>query len=254
MKAVLQTRDLDIGYKGKKIAEALNLSLAAGMVTAIIGCNGAGKSTLIRTLTGSLKPVDGEVMIKERNLQDYTRRQLAHLIALVSTDNHSAGGLRLKELVALGRTPHIGRLGHLDKEDRIIIEEAIDAVGIGHKMDSFVAELSDGERQKGMIARGLVQDTPIIIMDEPFSFLDVAARLELTALMKELAVKSGKAVLYSSHEVTEALKLADRIWAFAGGSVEEGSPSQLIDRGVVDKIFESEKVKFNRENLDFTII
>lgn len=251
MKDILVTQGLAIGYKRKVLARGLNLHLGEG-VTALIGRNGAGKSTLIKTLTGNLKPLEGEICLNGRPLESYSRKRLAREVSLVSTDSHNAGGLRLHELVALGRIPFSGTMGRLSEEDREKVEGALQALGLAHKRDSFVAELSDGERQKGMVARGLVQETPIIIMDEPFSFLDVAARLEMLAMTVELAESRKKAVLFSTHEVSEALRTVENIWMFTvDGEIMEGTPDRLIANGDVDRLFMGDKIKFDRNIKEF---
>ena len=251
MKKVLETKDLAIGYKKKEIASHITLTLRGGEVTSLIGRNGAGKTTLIKTLTGNLQPLVGEILIEGRNLQDFTRKELARIMAVVNTDPNIAGGLRLKELVGLGRIPYTGKFGLNKGEDEVIIADAMKAVGIEHKKDSFVSQLSDGERQKGMIARGLAQQTRIILMDEPFSFLDVASRLEIFSLLKRLAKEKDKAILLSTHEVTEALKMTDKVWLFLKDEIYEGNPELLIEDGKIDKIFPDSKVRFDKEKGDF---
>lgn len=241
--------NLSIGYK-RPLASGLNLSLDRG-VTALIGRNGAGKSTLIKTLTGQQSPLEGSITINYKSLYEYSKKELARLIAVVSTDPSLAGGLRLHELVSLGRIPYTGRMGILTKEDREKVEKSMVSVGIVDKKDRFVAELSDGERQKGMIARGLVQETPYIIMDEPFSFLDVASRLEIQELAKELAGKENKSILFSTHEVAEALQTVDKVWAFTVNGVIEGSPESLIESKVIDSLFNNPKVGFDKEKRMF---
>ena len=251
MNMFLKTENLAIGYKNNEIVSGLNLSLSRGEVTALIGRNGAGKSTLLKTLIGNIKALKGKVVINDIPLNNYSRKELAKLIAVVNTDPHMAGGLKLTELVALGRTPHTGIMGILTDADKAIIEESMKATGIYHKKEAFISELSDGERQKGMIARGLAQQTPIIIMDEPFSYLDVASRLETLALLKKLAQEKEKAILFSTHDVTEALRMADRIWLFVKGLIVEGKGRDLIDKGELDFLFPDSNVKFDREKEEF---
>lgn len=257
MEPILYTKNLSIGYKGRSLIKGLNLSLEQGTLTAMIGRNGVGKSTLIKTLTGELTPIEGEVLIDGESIDQISTKRMARLIALVNTEPHMAGGLRLHELVGLGRIPYTGHIGLLDKTDKEIIFNAIETVGLGHKYDSFVGELSDGERQKGMIARGLVQDTPIIIMDEPFSFLDVAARLEMLDMINRLAEKEGKAILFSTHEVSQALRMVKRVWMFVNDAgkenVVEGTPTELIEKGTTDKLFPNSKVTFDKEKGEFRI-
>lgn len=251
MNAILATEDLSIGYKGVQIADGLNLSLREGDVTALIGRNGAGKSTLIKTLTGNLPPLKGKITINKENITAYSRKELSRLISVVNTDPHMAGGLRLRELVELGRIPYTGRIGILSNEDNRIVEEALIATGVLHLKERYISDLSDGERQKGMIARGLAQETPLIIMDEPFSFLDVASRWEILELMKNLAIEKNKAILFSTHDVSEALRMADRIWLFTINGLLEGEPQNLISSGSIDLLFPQSRIKFDKEKGDF---
>ena len=255
MRQIIKTANLAIGYKGKAIARNIDLTLEEGMVTALIGRNGVGKSTLIKTLTKLQTAIEGEVTIEGKRLEEYSRKELSTKIAVVTTEQQISGGLKLREMVALGRLPYLGRLGLLKKEDEQIVNDALESLHISHKANSYTAELSDGERQKGMIARGLVQQTPVIIMDEPFSFLDVAARIEILAMIKEIARKQDKAILFSTHEVTQALRMADKLWVFAdreGDSVvEEGTPEDTIEKGLIDKLFPGSKVKFDPDIIDF---
>lgn len=248
--SMLVVHNLSIGYSDYILASDVNLSLGIG-VTALIGRNGAGKSTLIRILTGAMKPLGGKVLLNGKDIKSYSKKDKAKLVSLVTTDSDMAGGLRLKELVGLGRTPYTGRFGLLSNKDNEIVERSMEMVGISHKKDAFVAQLSDGERQKGMIARGLAQETPIIIMDEPFSFLDVASRLELINLISRLSRKQNKSILYSTHEISEALKTADTIWSFSTDGISEGSATDLIQRGEMDRLFPDQYVKFDTDSLDF---
>lgn len=258
MEEVLRIENLSVGYKNTPLASGINLELGKGKVTALIGRNGAGKSTLLKTITRSLKPLGGTIWIRGKKLDSLSGKALSKLMAVVTTDPDMAGGLRIEELVALGRIPYTGRIGLLGREDKKRIEEAMENVGIIHKTGSFVGELSDGERQKAMIARGLAQDTPILLMDEPFSFLDVAARLEMMALVRRLAHDEDKAILFSTHEVAQALRMADSIWAFVGDgtdkTVVQGSPLEIIERGDVDRLFPGSSVNFNQASGEFTII
>lgn len=254
---VIETHNLQAGYKGKPLTENINVGLLEGKLTAIIGMNGAGKSTLIKTLTAGLPPIGGNVEIYGKNLREYSRKDLAKIIAIVTTDSWSAGGLRLEELVGLGRIPYTGRIGILTKEDRQIVVSALQTVGIFHKKDCFVKDLSDGERQKGMIARGIAQETPIIIMDEPFTYLDVASRLELLGLMKRMTRENGKTILLSTHEVTETLKMADNLWMFVKrgkkAEIKQGSPEYLAEKGLYEFLFPKSSVIFDRDTYTFSI-
>lgn len=253
----IRIENLSIGYRKQSLISDINLELCRGEITAMIGRNGAGKSTLLKTITGILKPISGKIYIEGQPAETITKRERARLIAVVSTAMYNAGGLRLHELVSLGRSPYTGALGLLTKKDTEIVDDVIEVVGLRHKANSFVSELSDGERQKAMIARALAQEAPVLIMDEPFSFLDVATRLEMTSLISRLAKNGNKAILYSSHDVSLALKTVDNIWAFCRNGdkddITSGTPQQIIETGVADRIFDTTEVKFDRETKEFIL-
>ena len=249
---LLTTEHLTVGYKRNDLATDVNLTLTEGL-TALIGPNGVGKSTLIKTLTGILKAKEGVVKLKDRNIREFSKKSLAREIAVVYTESGLAGGLRLHEYVSLGRYPYTGISGKLSSEDRDIIHDTLEVVGISHKSHSFVAELSDGERQKGMIAKALVQKTPLIIMDEPFTYLDVASRLEILSIMRTLTSGTGRAILFSTHEVTESLDFSDKIWIFKNRTIVEGSPDFLIDQGELGTLFESKNIYFDKTTRQFRI-
>lgn len=249
---ILSADSLTIGYGDRMIASGISLSLYAGGVTALLGGNGIGKSTLLRTLTGELPPLAGGVRLCGRPLADYSRRQLASLVSVVTTDRVSAGGLRVRELVELGRHPHTGFFGRLGRSDRDAVESAMHSVGIAYKADSFLSELSDGERQKAMIARALAQETPLIVLDEPFSFLDVAARIHVFSLLQCIAAERGMAVLLSSHDVSQALRMADSVLLFTTDRrLLAGSPAELMADGSIDLMFPGSDVAFDPGQLDF---
>lgn len=257
MSEVLRTENLAIGYGDPPLLSNLNLSLERGKATAMIGRNGVGKSTLIKTLTNIMKSLSGQIFIGSKPLVKISKKDFAREVAVVTTDPNIAGGLRVLELVGLGRIPYTGKIGILGKKDKERVEEAIRTVGLEGKGNDFVGELSDGERQKAMIARGLVQDTPIIIMDEPFSYLDVASRLEMLDMIKTLARTENKAILFSTHEVGQALKMADEAWMFVNRKgtdmIETGTPEELIANGAVNRLFPGKGVIFNSEIGEFEI-
>ncbi|MBP3668716.1 MAG: ABC transporter ATP-binding protein, partial [Bacteroides sp.] len=206
-KVVIQAQDLCIGYRTgkqeKMVHEHLNFQLHAGELTCLLGANGAGKSTLLRTLSASQPALDGNLSLLNKPLKDYSEKERSRTIGVVLTDKTFAGGLTVYELIALGRQPHTGFFGRLHKEDRIIIEKAMEDVGIAHKAKNYTAELSDGERQKVMIAKALVQECPLILLDEPTAFLDVVSRIEIMHLLHRLAVEQDKAILLSTHDIEQ---------------------------------------------------
>lgn len=248
----LFTSDLAIGYKGKPVASDISLTLQRGKVTSLLGCNGVGKSTLLKTITGELPPVNGSVTLMGKDINSYSRRELSKLFTIVTTESVLAGGLKVRELVSLGRQPYTGLFGRLTKEDREITETAMKQAGILYKADSYIGELSDGERQKAMIAKAIAQDTPLIILDEPFSFLDVAARIEIMSLLNKLARDKDKAVLLSSHDVSQSLRMSDILWLMTPDKgIVAGTPEQLIESGMIEHLFDISGVRFSKSQNDF---
>jgi len=241
---------LAIGYtdsKKRKIVQSnVNLMLRSGEVTCLLGLNGAGKSTLIRTLCGFQPPLEGKVLLRGKPLSSYSQSAFAREVGVVLTEKTNAGGINVYDLVSLGRHPYTGFFGSLKENDHKIIEEALKAAGIWHKKDNYVSELSDGERQKVMIAKVLAQQCPIIVLDEPTAFLDVTARIETMVLLRKLAKEQGKAIVLSTHDIDSAIQMADNLWLLSKGkSVRCGAPEDLIMNGTIGEFFSKENVVFD---------
>ena len=255
--AIFTTRDLAVGYRNGKnevtLLKDLNLSLAKGKLVALLGQNGAGKSTLLRALTCDEKPLSGTIQVNGKNLAEMSQKERSRIIGLVSTDRIQAGALTVTELVGLGRQPHTGFLGRLDEEDHAIVRQAMKDSGIISKAGEYIASLSDGERQKAMIARALAQQTPIIILDEPTAFLDVASRIETMRLLQTLAHERGKAVLLSSHDISQSLMLADELWLITTDrQVVTGTTPELVASGAMNRLFTNRSIHFNKQILDYS--
>lgn len=249
---LLSAQSLSIGYGSRSIVSDLELVLEAGKVVSLLGANGAGKSTLLKTLTGELPPISGKITVLGKDLLHISRRRLAQSIAIVTTDRVYAGGLTVRETVGLGRQPYTGFMGHLSSEDIEIITQSMRETGIIHKADAPLSTLSDGERQKVMIARAIAQRTPVIILDEPFSFIDPAARIEIFSLLRELSEQYGTGILLSSHDVFQSLRMSDEIWLITSDSrFIKGSPTVLSANGAMNNLFRSDVVEFNTEYMDF---
>ena len=254
---VVSGESLAVGYRtgrggGRRVHENLSFELRSGELTCLMGPNGAGKSTLLRTLGGSQPPLAGELSIDGRPMAECGQRRLSRLVGVVLTDRIHAGGLRVRELVALGRYPYTGFFGGLDRDDRRIVDASMREAGIEAKAECYVSELSDGERQKAMIAKVLAQQCPIILLDEPSAFLDVASRIEVMHLLHDLARNRGCAVLMSTHDVGSALRLADRLWLL---SPQEGlccgTPEDMIADGSLDRVFGRNGIVFDRRVGEF---
>lgn len=259
---ILTTDNLTVGYQARKHSEpnrvlsTLNLALPQSSLTLLIGANGSGKSTLLRTLSGAQPAITGYVSIDNRPIADLSLRERAKLLALVYTDRTGGGGLTVRELVALGRQPYTGFIGRLSADDKAVVDKALQAVGIAHKADSYTATLSDGERQKAMIARALAQQTPLIILDEPTAFLDIASRLEVMQLLARLVRQENKTILLSTHDLASAISVADRLWVVdaINRTIIQGPSQELITDGTMDRVFPNRPVCYNPTLNDFTII
>lgn len=246
---LLRAENLRIGYllgkKEIKVCDGMNFELKRGELVALLGPNGAGKSTLLRTLSSSLQPLSGNVFYSGRLLKNISQRDLSRKISVVLTDHTQAGGLTVSELVSLGRQPYTGFFGRLKARDLRLVDEAINSVGLSFKSNSYMAELSDGERQKAMIAKALVQETDVLLLDEPAAFLDVASKLELMALLRQIAVERDCAVLFSSHDVEQALTLSDRLWLMGRDGLLCGGTEDMVLQGHLSELFRSNNVRFD---------
>ena len=275
--AVITATDLCIGYRThkeeKKVHEHLSFELYPGELTSLLGANGAGKSTLLRTLSASQPSLAGDLQLLDKPLQHYSEKERSRTIGVVLTDKTQAGGLTVYELVALGRQPHTGFFGRLHRHDHAIIQEALNAVGITHKAQSYTAELSDGERQKVMIAKALAQQTPIILLDEPTAFLDFPSKVETLLMLKRLAHQLQKSILISTHDVEIALQLADKIWLMEKLSANQeetenhneedhhdkkresnsvlsvGTPQELADKGALSHFLDTPEITFDKRTM-----
>ena len=238
MNEVIKTQNLSIGYNGKPLMTNINVSLNAGDIVALAGPNGAGKTTLFKTLTASIKPVSGEVFLSGKPLSEYNATERASLFSLVLTDKPDDMFLKVLDIVAAGRYPYMGLLARLKDKDREIVMQSLDTVGITALAERNFISLSDGEKQKVMIAKALAQDTPIIFMDEPAAFLDYPSKIELIHLMKRLSREQGKTILFSSHDLELLLRYSDQMWLVAPKkSLKVGSPKELVDNGIIDEYF-----------------
>jgi iron complex transport system ATP-binding protein len=251
---LIQTRDLVVGYGPCAIAGPLNLEIYAGQLICLLGPNGSGKSTLLRTLAGLQPSLEGITEIGGRPANKLTPIHLAQKISLVLTDPVGSSNLSVYSLVALGRYPYSGWLGTLNETDKEIIAGAIDAAGISHFSSRKLSTLSDGESQKVMLARALAQDTPLMMLDEPTAHLDLPSRIQLMQLLHQLARRTNKGILISTHELDLALQVADEAWLMqSGGQFHKGAPEDLVLNGVFEAAFEKEGIQFDRTNGTFTM-
>jgi iron complex transport system ATP-binding protein len=257
MTNVLRTTALSIGYKRKKIVQVqqhLDLTVRAGELVCLIGPNGSGKSTLIRSIAGLQPFFAGEIYINDSPISGLNSKKLASLISLVLTDRVETGNLSVYDVVAIGRQPYTNWLGGLTSRDHQIIREALEKVHLLSYAERYLHELSDGEKQRVMIAKALVQDTPIIILDEPTAHLDLPNRVEIMLLLRNLARQTQKAILLSTHELDLALQTADTIWIMQqNNGVKVGVPEDLILNGTFQQIFANRSFTFDELTGNFNL-
>lgn len=254
----LSLNNVSIGYTGnrggrKLVKDGINLSALQGELVALIGGNGIGKSTLLRTISGFQKSLGGEILVKGKSVDQYREDELSRIMSFVSTEIIKVSNLSVFELVALGRFPHTNWFGRLSADDSRIVHESIEMVGLSGYENRMINHISDGERQRAMIARTLAQDTDIIVLDEPTAFLDVPNKYETVNILHKLAREKNKTIIFSTHDLNIAIGEADLIWLFLTERVGQGAPEDLILQGVFPKLFEQSGLYFDMEKGDFRI-
>lgn len=255
---ILSIENISIGYgsadkPGNVVFQGIELRARKGENIALIGRNGIGKSTLLRTIGRLQRPLKGSVLVKGKDINHYTKQEFARLVGFVSTEIVKVSNFSLFDLVALGRFPYTGWMGKLGKDDYNIINESIYQAGIEDLKYKSINEVSDGERQRAMIARVLAQDTEIIILDEPTAFLDLPSKYEIIRLLNELTVNRGKTIVFSSHDLSITLQEADKIWLMDFNKIAEGAPEDLILRKDIYNLFDNSRITFNLESGDFSL-
>ena len=251
----IQIESLSTGYRSKNnvtvVAHDINATINGGELTCLLGPNGAGKSTLLRTLSAFLPPVKGEITIMGRNLRDYSDRELAKTIGVVLTEKTDLRNMTVEDLIGLGRSPYTGFWGTLHKQDREIVDRAIEMVGIEPLRGRMIHTLSDGERQKVMIAKALAQETPVIFLDEPTAFLDFPSKVEIMQLLHNLSRTTGKTIFLSTHDLELALQISDTIWLLdREKGVMIGTPEQLATDGSLNSFFNQRGIEFKIHDVD----
>ena len=256
-KIILQTSNLSIGYSYKKektiVATGIDLSLEKGKLIALIGANGVGKSTLLRTLTCIQKPLSGTVSLNEKNIHELDSLTLAQNLSVVLTEKLPPSNLTVWELIALGRQPYTNWIGKLTENDNTKINEAIEQTQIGHLVTKKHYEISDGQLQIVLIARALAQDTPVIILDEPTTHLDLLHKVVLFKLLKKLTKETQKCILFSTHDIDMAIQLSDEIILMTPETVVQDQPCNLITKGVFNTLFKDDDIVFDGQKGKFMI-
>lgn len=259
MDTTIELRNLTTGYKLKKhtkvISRGLNASLKEGQLTCMLGPNGAGKSTLLRALAAFIPSLEGEILINHRPLSKYSSKELAQLISVVLTDNSGIKNMTVWEVVAMGRSPYTGFWGKLSERDKKMVDKCLSWVGITEHANRKMQTLSDGERQKAMIAKAIAQETPIIFLDEPTAYLDYPSKVSMMLLLHRLAKTLKKTIFLSTHDLEHALQVADNIWLVdREKGLTTGLPEDLCATGKIGEYFQRDGLQFNPETGTFFVL
>lgn len=243
-------RNLTIGYHQKNnvyiVSKQINESIRSGELTCLLGSNGVGKSTLLRTLSGFQPKLAGDILISGRDIVSFSDKELATVVSVVLTDRCDIYNMTVTEMIDMGRSPYTGFFGNLSDNDKNIVNQAINATGIAHLVNRMIHTLSDGERQKVMIAKALAQDTRIIYLDEPTAFLDFPSKVEMMQLLYRLSREMDKTIFLSTHDLELALQIADKIWIMEKGEgVLVGTPEDLALNGQLNRSFVSKGLLFD---------
>lgn len=254
---VLRIGRLVTGYAAGRhrtvIAQGLSASLAEASVTALIGPNGAGKSTLLRTVASLQPALGGDISWLGRPLADYSVRELARVIAVVLTTRPAAEGLTARQVVELGRLPYTGFGGRLTEKDHAVVDDVMSLTETAAFAPRPLASLSDGERQRVMIAKALAQQTPAILLDEPTAFLDFPGKVGLLRLLCDLAQRCGKTILLSTHDLELTFQMVGRLWLLSSEGIIEGTPRELAGNGSLGHFFTAPGVSFDAAALKFSV-
>ncbi len=247
---MIHIENLSIGYRRKasacKVASGICGFIRRGELTCLLGENGVGKTTLLRTLSAFQPPLEGNILLDGNELSDCPPRRLARLLSVVLTEKCDIRNLSVAGLVGMGRSPYTGFWGMLTADDRRVVSESLERVGIASLARRMVHALSDGERQKAMIAKALAQQTPVIFLDEPTAFLDFPSKVEIMRLLHRFCHEEGKTVFLTTHDLELALQMADKIWLMGrGGSMVSGMPEDLALNGSLSRFFRRPGIAFD---------
>lgn len=254
---MLTANNLEIGYSHSRkqktiIASDLDLALQSGEMVCLVGPNGVGKSTLIRTLIGLQPALGGRLILQGKPIEKYSSKDLAKLVSVVLTGQVQVGAMKVRNLVGLGRFPFTRLFDAYSQKDEAVIQDALRMTGSEALSERFVHELSDGERQRVMIARALAQEPLLLVLDEPTAFLDLPGRVAIMHLLRDLAHNHGKAVLTSTHDLDLAMHIADRMWLMGkDGKIQQGAPEDLVLNGMFGTTFVQPNLHFDAETGSF---
>ncbi|WP_373072927.1 ABC transporter ATP-binding protein [Zeaxanthinibacter enoshimensis] len=254
----LEAAQLAVGYPAKQgtriVADKISFGLQAGDFAAIVGVNGIGKSTLLRTLGQVQSPLSGQISLTGRNLHSFKNRELAETVSLVLTEPLATKNLAVWELVQLGRQPYTNWIGKLEAADKEKIAEALAMVGLQDSHSKKCYELSDGQMQKVLIARALAQDTPLMLLDEPTTHLDLYHKVQILKLLQRISHEMKKTILFTTHEIGLAIQLCDRMLILDNQENPFGAPCELIEQKRFESLFPGDIISFDSQTGNFKIV
>jgi len=246
MERIIEIKSLSVGYGRKVVVSNINQQIVRGQFVALIGPNGSGKTTILKTLSRLISPLAGSVYIDGRGLMDLASDEIAKRVAVVLTERPNPGLLTGYEFVSLGRYPYTDLFGRLSKEDEDKIREALRLVHAEYLSDRYFGELSDGEKQKLILARAIAQDPKVIFLDEPTLHLDLKNRIEILNILHMLSRKKGITIISSIHELDIALRISDIVWLIKDGRIlDAGPPENIVDERKINELYELKEVCFN---------
>lgn len=246
---MIELKELTVGYGQRTLLDKVSAQLTGGQLVALLGRNGTGKSTLLRAMMGLEKPQGGVILLQKKNIVSLKPEELARNISFVTTDKVRIANLRCEDVVSMGRAPYTNWIGQLQPEDNERVAEAMRLVGMSDYAEKTMDKMSDGECQRIMIARALAQDTPAILLDEPTAFLDLPNRYELCLLLKKLAQKEGKCILFSTHDLDIALSLCDTIMLIDNPHLYALPTPEMVASGHIERLFRNESITFDAQEM-----
>lgn len=255
--SILKVEGLSTGYglsRGKKLYlhRNLNCNVGKGELIALLGPNGAGKSTLLKALTGIVPALDGNVHYNGKDIDRMSKKEIARVVAIVLTDKIDDRYLTAHDIVGTGRYPYGSFTGRLTKVDKDKIDNAFNVVGADELTNRYFFSLSDGEKQKVMLARAIAQDTPLIFLDEPTAFIDSPGKVIVMNLLKGLVANHDKTILLTTHDTELALSYASKLWLLGKENYfKEGVPDELVETGMINRLFDRKEVRFNKKSKRF---
>lgn len=242
---MIRLHDFTIGYGEHTLLHEANATIPKGTLTALIGRNGTGKSTLLRAIAGLNRRYSGEILLDGCNIARMKAPETARMLAFVTTERTRIANLRCEDVVAVGRAPYTNWIGRMQDADREIVARSLAAVGMSDYALRTMDKMSDGECQRIMIARALAQSTPVILLDEPTSFLDLPNRYELCSLLARLAHDEDKCILFSTHELDIALSLADSIALIDPPRLPCLPTDDMRRSGYIERLFSNQAMQFD---------